>query len=163
MNSTTEILKIKKGETQKRDVGVFQTGTLFGIWVISRVLDVQMISNVYTNLVRRLQLSCEHKNLTRPFSSPNHSNNGEVQICPAAQTLFSVWPISGVLELQITSIFFPGKLNQFPTTFMFSRGPSSISSIFVLFRQEDKDFHQVKSWPPTQQLVIKSIIPNFGL
>jgi hypothetical protein len=33
----------------------------------------------------------------------------------------------------------------------------------ILFRQEDKDFHQVKSWPPTQQLVIKSIVPNFGL
>ena len=34
----------------------------------------------------------------------------------------------------------------------------------VLFRQEDKDCHdQVKMWPPTQQLVIKSIVPNFGL
>jgi len=32
-----------------------------------------------------------------------------------------------------------------------------------LFRQEDKDFHHVKSWPPTQQLVIKSIVPNFSL
>ena len=40
---------------------------------------------------------------------------------------------------------------------------SSDGSIFVLFRQEDKDFHQVKSWSPTQQLVIKSIIPNFSL
>jgi len=34
------------------------------------------------------------QNLKRPFSSPNCSNNGEVQICPAAQTLFSVQPIS---------------------------------------------------------------------
>ena len=33
----------------------------------------------------------------------------------------------------------------------------------VLFKQEDKDFRQVKSWPPTQQLVIKSIVLNFGL
>ena len=33
----------------------------------------------------------------------------------------------------------------------------------VLLRQEDKDLHQVKSWPPTQQLAIKSIVPNFGL
>jgi hypothetical protein len=32
-----------------------------------------------------------------------------------------------------------------------------------LFRQEDKDFNQVKMWPPTQQLVIKSIVLNFGL
>ena len=30
---------------------------------------------------------------------------------------------------------------------MFSSGPSSDGSIFVLFRQEDKDFHQVRSWP----------------
>ena len=54
-------------------------------------------------------------------------------------------------------------LSQFPTTFMFTRGPSSDGSIFVLFIQEDKDFHQVKRWPPTQQLVIKSIIPNLDL
>jgi len=32
----------------------------------------------------------------------------------------------------------------------------------ILFRQ-DKDCHQVKMWPPTQQLVIKSIVLNFGL
>ena len=31
MNSTTEILKIKKGEAYKRDVGVVQTRILFGI------------------------------------------------------------------------------------------------------------------------------------
>jgi len=34
------------------------------------------------------------QDLKRPFSSPNCSNNGEVRICPAAQTLFSVQPIS---------------------------------------------------------------------
>ena len=72
-------------------------------------------------------------------------------------------PYLEVPEVQMTSTFFSGKMSQFPTTFMFIRGPSSDGSIFVLFRQEDKDFHQVKSWPPTQQLVIKSIIPNFGL
>ena len=54
MNSTTEICEDKEGETQKRDVGADQTGTLFGIWVISRVLDVQMISTFYTNLVRHM-------------------------------------------------------------------------------------------------------------
>ena len=32
----------------------------------------------------------------------------------------------------------------------------------VFCRQEDKDGYQVKRWPPTQQLVIKSIVPNFG-
>jgi len=35
------------------------------------------------------------------FGSPNLSNNGEVGICPAAQTLFSVQPISLVLEVQM--------------------------------------------------------------
>jgi hypothetical protein len=33
----------------------------------------------------------------------------------------------------------------------------------VFGRQEDKDCHQVKMWPPTQQLVNKLIVPNFGL
>ena len=33
----------------------------------------------------------------------------------------------------------------------------------VFSRQEDKDCHQVKIWPPTQQLVNKSIVPNFSL
>ena len=60
----------------------------------------------------------------------------------------------------MTSIFFPGKIRQFPISI---DGSSSDASNDVLFRQEDKDFHQVKSWPPTQQLVIKSIVPNFGL
>ena len=46
---------------------------------------------------------------------------------------------------------------------MISYGSSSDVSNDVLFRQEDKDFYQVKMWPPTQQLFIKSIIPNFGL
>ena len=147
MNSTTEICEDKERVKLRKEMLVqskLEHYFVFG-WDIG------------------LQLSCEHKNLTRPFSSPNHSNNGEVRICPAARTLFSVWPISRVLEVQITSIFFPGKLSHFPTTFMFYRGPSSDGSIFVLFRQEDKDFHQVKSWPPTQQVFIKSIIPNFGL
>ena len=46
---------------------------------------------------------------------------------------------------------------------MSTGGSISNASNDVLFRQEDKDFHQVKSWPPTQQLVIKSIVLNFGL
>ena len=45
---------------------------------------------------------------------------------------------------------------------MSTGGSISNASNDVLFRQEDKDFHQVKSWSPTQQLVIKSIVPNFG-
>ena len=63
----------------------------------------------------------------------------------------------------MTSIFFPGKLREFPKTFMSTYGFSSNVSNDVLFRQEDKDFHQVKMWPPTQQLFIKSIVLNFGL
>jgi len=43
----------------------------------------------------------EVQDLKRPFSSQNCSNNGEVRICPAAQTLFSVQPISRVLEVQM--------------------------------------------------------------
>jgi len=35
------------------------------------------------------------------FESPNLINNEEVGICPAAQTLFSVQPISQVLEVQM--------------------------------------------------------------
>ena len=42
----------REGQTYKRDVGAVQTETLFGNWVISRVLDVQMISKFYTDLVR---------------------------------------------------------------------------------------------------------------
>jgi len=98
-----------------------------------------------------------------PFSSPNYSNNGEVWICPAAQTLFSVQPISWVLEIQITLMFFPGKIRQFPRTFMGKVGSNSDVINDILFRKEDKDCHKVKMWPPTQQLVIKLIVPNFGL
>jgi hypothetical protein len=32
----------------------------------------------------------------------------------------------------------------------------------VLFRQENKDCHQVKMWPPTQELVIKSIVSKLA-
>jgi len=35
------------------------------------------------------------------FGSPNLSNNGEVGIYPATQTLFSVKPISGFLEVKM--------------------------------------------------------------
>ena len=78
-----------------------------------------MTSMSYTNSVRhRATTLMGHQDLRRPFASPTYSNNGEVRICPAARTLFRFWPISAVLEVQMTSIFFPGKLIQFPTTFM---------------------------------------------
>ena len=60
-------------------------------------------------------------------------------------------------------LFFVGKRRQFPRTFTIKICSNSDVINDVLFRQEDKDCHQVKMWPPTQQLVIKSIVPNFGL
>ena len=42
----------------------------------------------------------------RPFSSLNCSNKREVGIYPAAQTLFSVQPISRVLEVQMQLFYF---------------------------------------------------------
>ena len=165
MNSTTEILKIKKGEAQKRDVGAVQTGILFGIWVISRVLDVQMISNFYTNLVRhrpitfmwtsRSKKAVFKSKLQQQRRSPNLSSSPDTVQCSAH-----------ILSSRSTNdlIFFVlGKLREFPRTFMISYGSSSDISNVVLFRQEDKDFHQVKMWPPPQQLFIKSIVSNFGL
>jgi len=50
------------------------------------------------------------QDLTRPFSSSNCSNNEEVRIYPAAQTLFSVQPISCVIEVQMISNFYPRKM-----------------------------------------------------
>ena len=99
----------------------------------------------------------------RPFSSPNCSNNREVEICSAAQTLFSVQPISRVIEVKMHRFFFFEKLRQFPRTFMKKIYSNFDFSNEVLFKQEDKYCHQVKMWPPTQQLVIISIVPNFYL
>jgi hypothetical protein len=45
------------------------------------------------------------------------SNNREVGICPVAQTLFSVEPISQVLEVQITSFLFCWKAETIPQNF----------------------------------------------
>jgi hypothetical protein len=83
------------------------------------------------------------QDLTRSFSSPNCSNNDEVRIYPVAQTLFSVQPISRVLEVQMISNY------------------DVINEVFG--KQEDKNCHQVKMWPPIHQLVNKSIVLNFGL
>jgi hypothetical protein len=97
------------------------------------------------------------------FLSSNCSNNREVGICHAAQILFSVQPISRVLEVQCTDSCFVGKLRQFSKTFMKTICSNSDVSNDVFCRQEDKYCYQVKRWPPTQQLVIKSIVPNCGL
>ena len=97
------------------------------------------------------------------FRSPNLSNNGEVGICPTTQTLFSVQPISRVLEVQMTLFLFFWKAKTIPHNFhedyLFNYNVSND----VFSRQEDENGYQVKRWPPTQQLVIKLIVPNFGL
>jgi len=103
------------------------------------------------------------QDLIRPFSSPNCSNNEEVRICPAAQPLFSVQPISRVLEVQMISNVYLGKMRQFPRTFMIEvcSNYDVINDIFG--SQKDKNCHQVKMWPPIHQLVNNSIVLNFGL
>ena len=53
MNSTTEICEDKERVKLRKEMLV--QSKLFCIWVISRVLDVQMISNFYTNFVRHRQ------------------------------------------------------------------------------------------------------------
>jgi len=103
------------------------------------------------------------QDLTKPFSSPNCSNNEEVQICPTAQTLFSIQPISRVLEVQMISKFYPRNMRQFPRTFMIEVCSNYDIINDVFGRQEDKNCHQVKMWPPIHQLVNKSIVLNFGL
>ena len=50
-----QLLKLKgqrEGQTYKKYIGVVQTGILFGNWVISWVLDVQMTSFFKNNSVR---------------------------------------------------------------------------------------------------------------
>ena len=87
--------------------------------------------------------------------SPNLSCNPDTVQCSAH--------ISSSKSPNDLNGFFPGKLRQFPKTFMIQvySNYDVINDIFG--KQEDKDCHQVKMWPPTQQLVNKSIVPNFGL
>ena len=60
-------------------------------------------------------------------------------------------------------LYMDGKVRQFPRTFMIevSSNYDVINDVFG--RQEDKNCHQVKMWPPIHQLVNKSIVLNFGL
>jgi hypothetical protein len=56
---------------------------------------------MYGKLRHRPKTFMRVQDLKMLFSSSNGSNNKKVGICPAAQTLFSVQPISRVLEVQI--------------------------------------------------------------
>jgi len=49
---------------------------------------------IYGKLRHRPKTFMRVQDLKAPFFSSNGSNNGEVRICPAAQTLFRVQPIS---------------------------------------------------------------------
>ena len=75
------------------------------------------------------------------FGSPNLSNNGEVGICAAAQTLFSVQPISQVLEVQMHRFLFCWKAETISQNFHGTICLNSDVSNDVLLRQEDKDCH----------------------
>jgi len=77
----------------------------------------------------------------RPFSSSNCSNKREVGICPAVQTLFSVQPISRVLEIQMSSFLFCWKAETNSRTFMKIIYSNYDVSYDILFRQEDNGCH----------------------
>ena len=85
------------------------------------------------------------QDLTRLFSSPNCSNNEEVWICLAAQTLFSVQPISRVLEIQMISNFYLRKMRQFSRTLMIEVCSNYDVINDVFGRQEDKNCHATHS------------------
>ena len=146
------------------DVGSVQTRTPFGYWIITRVVELGLgLVYMYGKLRHRLKTFMRVQDLKVSFSSSNGSNNGEVGICPTTQTLFSVQPISRVLEVQICWFLFFWKVEKFSRTFMKITCSNSDVSNDILFRQENKNCHQVKIWSLTQQLVIKSIVPDIGL
>ena len=76
MNSTTEICEDKERVKLRKEMLV--QSKLEHCSVFGSYLEFQMsqYSQIFTQTWCDigLQLSCEHKNLTRPFSSPNHSN-----------------------------------------------------------------------------------------
>jgi hypothetical protein len=61
------------------------------------------------------------------------------------------------------SKFYPGKMRQFSRTFIIEVCSNYDVINDGFSRQEDKNCHQVKIWPPIHQLVNKSIVLNFGL
>ena len=155
MSLTTEIEKTKRGLSLENRCQLNSNWNM----VIGSYLELQNLDLGLVYMDRKLR----HRPKTfmrvqdskGQFSSSNCSNNREVEICPAAQTLFSVQPISRVLEVQMTSFWFCWKSETFPRTFMKTICSNYNVSNDVFCRQEDKDCYQVKRWPPTQQLVIK--------
>ena len=71
-----------------------------------------------------------------PFLSSNLSINGEVGICPTAQTLFGFQLISQVLEVQMSSGFFCWKAETIAHSFHETKGSNSDVSNDVLTSQQ---------------------------
>jgi hypothetical protein len=106
-----------------------------------------------------------------PFSSSNLINNGEVRTCPATQTLFGFQLISRVLEVQMSSGFFIGKLRQLPIAFMEQRAQILAKQQYQKFANNiknqqptmSKTSHQINGRPPTIFLVHQSIVLNLSI
>ena len=159
-----EIERTKRGPNLEKRCWCSPNCTLFGNWVISRVLDVQMTSMFWTDSIRhrpttfmqspRFKKAVFKSKLQQQWRSLNLSCSPDTVQCSAH--------ISSSRSPNDLN-FFSWKVKTISYNFYGTSGSSSNVSNDVLFRQEYKNFHQVKSWPPTQQLVIKSIVPNFGL
>ena len=136
--------------------------------VIGSYLELQILDFNLVYMARKLR----HRPKTFMGESKTQFCCLEIQILATTEKSESVLQprhcsvFSPYVEFQkskCTDLFFVGKLRQFPRTFMRTICSNSDVSNDVLFRKEDKNCHQVKMWPPTQQLVIKSILLNFGL
>ena len=120
MSLTTEIEKTKRGFKLRKEMLV--QSKLEHCSIIESYLELQILDFSLVYMVRKLR----HRPKTfrgvqdsiMRFGSPNLSIKREVWICPATHTLFSVQPISRVLEVQMHRCFFVGKLRQFSRTFM---------------------------------------------
>ena len=107
MNSTTEICEDKERVKLRKEMLV--QSKLEHCSVIGSYFELQ-ISNLgmlYMDekIRHRPKTFMWSPRFKRPFSSPNYSNNREVRICPAAQTLFSVQPILTFYSDKLLRIF----------------------------------------------------------
>jgi len=102
MSLTTEIEKTKRGlSLEKRCWFSPNWNTVQSMFI----LDFNLVY-MARKLRHRPKTFMGVKDSILLFGSPNLSNNGEVEIYHAAQTLFSVQPISRVLEVQMHRFFF---------------------------------------------------------
>jgi hypothetical protein len=126
-----------KERAKRRDAGSIQTGTPFGYWVITGAVDLEFRSGLYVwKTLYRPKTFMKSPGFKSVIFSLNGSNNREVRIYPAAQTLFSFQLISRVLEYKWALVIFVEKLRQFPTTFMKTMCSNSDVSNDVLVSQQ---------------------------